>query len=115
MAKYKIGKYVIYKSPKRGKKYRAEFRDPKTKRMRKVDFGATKYEHYYDRIGLFSHKDHCDLERRRNYRQRHMGIKKKNGRVAAKTPGTPAYFSMKYLWGVAKPVKKRRIRRNKST
>lgn len=53
-------KYSVYvKSPSGGKKI--------------IHFGDKRYEHYHDKIGYYSSKDHGDSERRKNYRTRHNG------------------------------------------
>lgn len=64
----------------------------------RVSFGHKDYQQYHDKIGLYSHLDHLDKERRKRYRQRHMKILLKDGRPAYKVRYTPAYLSLKYLW-----------------
>lgn len=54
-----------------------------------ASFGDKRYQHYRDRIGIYSHLDHKDKERRRRYYLRH-------GKDAIKF--SPKYFSHKYLW-----------------
>lgn len=76
--------YVFRKSTRKNKKYDA-FKDGKYI----TSFGSRFHEHYNDRIGLWSHKDHNDKERKRLYYARH-------GRNAKKD--TAKYFSHKYLW-----------------
>ena len=63
-----------------------------------VPFGHQKYQHYHDKIGLYSRLDHNDPERRRRYRQRHSAIKLKNGKRAIDVKYSPAWFSYHYLW-----------------
>ena len=56
--------FLFEKSKNTAKKYTAY--DAKTKK-KIVDFGARGYEHYYDRIGMYSSLNHLDKERRRRY------------------------------------------------
>lgn len=77
---------TFIKSPLKNKKYRAIL--PNNKH---VDFGDSRYQQYKDTtgLGLYTHKDHLDKERRRLYRLRHKRPTNKN---------TAGYFSWKYLW-----------------
>jgi len=86
------------KSPRKGKKYRVFFID--NNELNSVDFGAIGYDQYKDStgLGLYSHLDHLDEKRRYRYRARHSKIKLKDGRLAFKVFGTPAYFSWNFLW-----------------
>lgn len=71
---------------------------------KRVNFGARSYQHYKDSVpknrggGLWSHKDHLDPDRRANYRSRHGGIRKSNGRRAIDVKYSPAWFSYYFLW-----------------
>lgn len=56
-----------------------------------TSFGSSIHEHYFDRIGLWSHKNHNDKERRRLYRLRH-----KNDNLNDKN--SAGYFAYYYLW-----------------
>lgn len=56
-----------------------------------TSFGDSRYEQYYDKIGLWSHLDHHDSQRRRLYRLRHA-----NDRLDDKE--SAGYFSYHYLW-----------------
>ena len=82
-----------------GKKYDAILRRKKnaTRKeqnhgMRRVPFGAVGYEQYRDSTGkgLYTHVNHGDPKRRRNYRTRHRGENKRKF--------SSGYFSWKYLW-----------------
>lgn len=53
-----------------------------------ASFGSREYQHYYDKIGAFSHLNHLDKERRRRYYLRHGKAK----------PLSPKYFSHTFLW-----------------
>jgi hypothetical protein len=65
---------------------------------KKVNFGDKRYEHYHDKIGLYSHLDHNDKKRRASYRKRHSAILTKDGKKAISIKYSPAWFSYKYLW-----------------
>lgn len=76
----------------KGKKYDAILLNLDTRREKRVPFGALGYQQYRDSTGLnlFSHLDHLDPKRRRNYRARHQG--EVDNRFSS------GYFSWKYLW-----------------
>jgi hypothetical protein len=76
----------------RGKKYDAILRRKKTRKERRVPFGAVGYEQFKDSTGkgLYTHVNHGDPKRRRNYRTRHNGENKRKF--------SSGYFSWKYLW-----------------
>ena len=63
-----------------------------------VNFGDKRYEHYHDKIGLYSHLDHNDKERRKRYIKRHSAIINKDGKKAISIKYSPAWFSLRYLW-----------------
>jgi hypothetical protein len=84
-------KFII--SPNKNKKYRAIFNDGTHS-----DFGAKNYQHYFDKIGLYSSFNHLDNNRRANYVARHSAIKKKDGSLAISDIKSPAYLSLRYLW-----------------
>ena len=81
------------------KKYTAILPDGK-----RVHFGHRDYEHYKDIVpkklggGLWSHKNHLDKNRRKNYRKRHAGMKCKDGTQCIKKRYSPAWFSYYFLW-----------------
>ena len=56
-----------------------------------TSFGDKRYSHYFDRIGLYSHLNHKDENRRRSYRNRH-----KNDHINDDTKA--GYYSWRYLW-----------------
>jgi hypothetical protein len=82
--------YKPFKSTRAGKKYSvyvtSEKGNPKL-----IHFGALGYQHYKDKIGLYSDLDHLDKGRRKNYRSRHQ-----HDRINDKN--TPGYWSWHYLW-----------------
>ena len=65
---------------------------------RHVNFGDKRYQHYHDKIGLYSNLDHNDKQRRANYRKRHSAIRKKDGKRAVDVKYSPAWFAYRYLW-----------------
>ena len=70
----------------KGKKYDV-YKDGK----KVVSFGAINYQHYHDKIGYYSDKNHNDTKRRDNYRSRHMKDKLQDKTSAG-------YFAWHYLW-----------------
>jgi hypothetical protein len=80
------------KSNTANKKYDAILKNIKTMRTKTVPFGDSRYEHYKDStgLGLWSHKDHKDISRRRNYRKRHY--------KTSRYKFSSSYFSFNYLW-----------------
>ncbi len=92
------------KSTRKGKKYTASVLTAEGK-TRKVHFGGIGYEQYRDSTGLghYSHCDHGDTRRRRNYFTRHSGVATKgkalaNERRKAKGRITPKLLSHEFLW-----------------
>jgi hypothetical protein len=65
---------------------------------KKISFGSRTYQHYHDKIGMYSSLDHNDPIRRQAYRNRHSKILLADGRPAYKVKYTPAWFSWNYLW-----------------
>lgn len=88
---YKFVKFQ--KSSRNGKKYMAILQNKNTGRNVKVHFGAPSYQQYKDTtgLGLYSHKNHLDKERRRRYLARHKGFEKAGYY-------SPSYFSNNFLW-----------------
>jgi len=76
-------KYPIYISNRKNKKYYAIVDD------KKVHFGDNRYEQYYDKMHYYSHLNHFNNTRRKNYYSRH-------GRQAKE--GSAKWFSHKILW-----------------
>jgi hypothetical protein len=81
------------KSNTEHKKYDAILENKETKRNKTLPFGDRRYQQYQDTtgLGIYTHKDHKDKERRLNYRKRHRGFIRKNFY-------SPGYFSLNYLW-----------------
>ena len=87
---YKLLKFA--RSRSRGKTYDAILINRRTRKEKRVPFGALGYEQYRDStgLGLYSRSNHGDLKRRKRYRRRHAG---ENTRKFSS-----GYFSWKYLW-----------------
>ena len=69
----------IIKPTTKGKKYTAIIKNRKTKKLRKISFGAIDYEQFKDSttLKLYSSKNHGDVKRRKNYFSRHSGVPNK--------------------------------------
>ena len=71
---------------------------------KRVNFGHKDYEQYRDSVprslggGLWSHKNHNDIDRRDNYRRRHKGVTTGSGTKAYTVKYSPSWFSYHYLW-----------------
>ena len=88
-----------------GKKYTAFIRDKKTKKIRKLHFGASDYEQFKDRtpLKLYAHKNHNTRHRMQNYFNRHSGTKKRGQAIALEKKKSKGYYTPKilshvYLW-----------------
>jgi len=81
------------KSKTKNKKYDAILKNKENKKLMRVPFGDNRYEHFKDKtgLGLYSHFNHLDKSRQKNYIARHS-VYIKEGYFS------PGYFSMKYLW-----------------
>ena len=95
----KLQKGIIFKKGVGTKKYTAILPSGK-----KVHFGHSDYEHYKDSVpkklggGIWSHKNHLDPQRRKNYRKRHGGMMCKDGTKCISKRYSPAWFSYYFLW-----------------
>lgn len=86
---YKFDRFE--KSKTTGKKYDAILVNKKTKKEKRIPFGAKGYDQYKDKaLGLYSKDDHNDKQRRDLYRKRHAG--------EDKSKFSSGYFAWKYLW-----------------
>ncbi len=83
-------KVNIAKSSDPEKKYQASFVNPKTDRINTVHFGASSYPQYEDvtGLGIYTHENHNDKNRRDNYYSRHGKADK----------FSPKFFSHMFLW-----------------
>lgn len=88
----KVGRYDYKKSTRPDKKLMVVV-DGKT-----IHFGARSMEHFRDKSGIWSSKNHGDPERRKSFLARSKGIKKKDGSLAWKDPKSPAYHAVRVLW-----------------
>ena len=88
-----------------GKKYTAFIKNKKTKKTRRLNFGASDYAQYKDRtpLKLYAYKNHNTRKRMQNYFNRHSGTKSRTKAIARekkKSKGyyTPKILSHQYLW-----------------
>ena len=93
------------KSKRKGKKYSAVVENNKTKKRRIIHFGATGYQQYKDStpLGLYTKHNHGDINRMKNYFNRHSGTKNRKKAIKKekyKSRGlyNPKILSHKYLW-----------------
>jgi hypothetical protein len=85
------------RSPISGKKLKVEF--TYQGKQRTIHFGATSYEHYFDRTGLLpKNQNHKDAVRQRAYFERHSKVLNKEGKRVISDPLSPSYWSWKYIW-----------------
>lgn len=95
----KLHKDIRFIMGNRKHKYTAILPDGK-----RVHFGHREYEHYKDSVPKevggqrWSHKNHLDKERRKNYRKRHAGMMCKEGIHCYKKRYSPSWFSYYFLW-----------------
>ena len=82
-------------SRRKNKKYDAILMNRDTGKNVRVPFGDSRYEQFRDNtgLGLFSHMDHGDNIRKRNYWDRHR--REINDGIDNYTAGS---FALKYLW-----------------
>ena len=88
-----------------GKKYTAFIKDKKTRKIRRLNFGASDYPQYKDRtpLKLYAYKNHNTRKRMQNYFNRHSGTKSRSKAIKKekkKSKGyyTPKILSHEYLW-----------------
>ena len=81
----------IIKPTTKGKKYTAIIKNRKTKKLRKISFGAIDYEQFKDSttLKLYSSKNTNSTKRRKAYKARH---------TYAKPKYSAGWFANKYLW-----------------
>ena len=63
-----------------------------------ASFGDKRFQHYFDRVGLYSNLNHYDSDRRARYWSRHGSIRLDDGSLAINKKESPAWFSFRYLW-----------------
>ena len=76
------------KSTRKNKKYMVYVKTESGKK-KLIHFGDSRYQHFKDKIGLYSHLDHNDPKRKANYYSRH-------GKATSKA--SAKYWSHKILW-----------------
>ena len=88
-------KPVFQKSNRKGKKYSVITPSGKT-----IHFGASNMQQFKDTtgLGLYSHLNHNDTERRKRYLARAKGIKNKEGKLTWNDKESPNYYSVHFLW-----------------
>lgn len=79
--------YKPFKSSAKNKKYSVYVLKDGKKRL--IHFGDTRYQHYKDKLGYYSHLDHGDKKRRAAYYSRHGNTSDKN---------SAKYWSHRILW-----------------
>jgi hypothetical protein len=87
--------YTPFKSFKKNKKYSVLVDDEGIIKL--IHFGDTRYEQYFDQIGLYSELDHLDTKRRNLYFKRATKIKRK-GKLSYRDITSPNYWSINFLW-----------------
>ncbi len=80
--------YKPFKSKAKHKKYSVYVKGA-TGKPRLIHFGDNRYGHFKDKIGEWSHLDHNDPKRKKNYYSRH-------GKATSKD--SAKYWSHKILW-----------------
>ena len=78
-----LGAIDLKKSNRKNKKWMVNYNN------KWIHFGAS---------GMSDFTQHKDKARRDRYRARHSKIKLKDGRLAYKVKGSPAFFSWNLLW-----------------
>jgi len=83
------------KSTRKDKKYMVKVPSGKW-----IHFGQRTAQHFKDStgLGLYSHLDHGDKERRKRYLARAKGIKNKQGKLTWKDKESSNYYSINFLW-----------------
>jgi hypothetical protein len=85
-------KFISFrKSNTKNKKYDAILKNKITMKTKIISFGSLDYQHYEDKaLGIYSHLNHYDKQRRKLYKCRHN--------KDLKNKYSSGYFSNKYLW-----------------
>ena len=88
----------FFKSNRKNKKYKVQFK--LFNNLYTIHFGDIRYQHYKDQtnIKLYTHLDHLDKKRRKNYLSRSKGIKNKKNELTKDNPLSSNYWSIRYLW-----------------
>ena len=88
----KIGKFNYEKSTRKGKKLMVEVDGTV------IHYGDSSRQHFKDKTGIWSGKDHNDEKRRKNYLSRSAGIKNKAGQLTKDDPKSSNYHARRILW-----------------
>ena len=87
------------------KKYTAFIKNKKTKKIRKIHFGDSRYQQYKDRtpLKLYKHLNHYTRKRMHNYFNRHSGIKNRKKAIDLEIKKSKGLYnakilSHKFLW-----------------
>lgn len=93
------------KSGRKGKKYAVVVENRKTKKRRKIHFGASAYQQYKDRtpLKLYARSNHRDRKRMENYFNRHSGTRNRGAAIKREKRKSRGYYNPKilsheYLW-----------------
>jgi hypothetical protein len=86
--------YKVEKSKKKYKKYDVYILTNKNKLKYLLSYGDNRYQHFYDYLKKWSHLNHNNEERRKNYRRRHSAMSGKN----IYNPSKAAFWSYWFLW-----------------
>tara|TARA_A100001015_G_C14705635_1_gene600050 strand:+ start:429 stop:734 length:306 start_codon:yes stop_codon:yes gene_type:complete len=88
-----------------GKKYTAYVQNKKTRKIRKIHFGASDYPQYRDStpLKLYAYKDHKTRKRMQNYFSRHSGTKSRSKAIKKEKKKSHGLYNAKilshvYLW-----------------
>jgi hypothetical protein len=85
------------RSPISGKKLKVKFTYQGKQRV--IHFGASSYQHYYDKTKLLPvSQNHKNPVRRRAYFERHSNFLNKEGKRVISDPLSASYWAYKYLW-----------------
>lgn len=92
--------FILFKSKNKNKKYDVYtpynvfglYRSKNSLQPLKfiTSFGDSRYQHFYDKIGMYDHLNHNDLVRRKKYRSRHT--------EDHTDPTRAGYWSWNWLW-----------------
>lgn len=67
-------------------------------KVKKLNFGAKSYDHYYDQWKKYNKKNHLDKERRKSYIARSSGILDGSGKPTQNNPFSANFWSIRILW-----------------
>lgn len=87
------------------KKYTAYIKNKKTKKVRKIHFGDSRYPQFKDRtkLGLYTSKNHGTRRRMQNYYSRHSGTRNRMLAIKKEKKKGKGFYNAKilshvYLW-----------------